>query len=73
MIKRSVISALVLTVSACSNEAVEPMPPQGENATIYPAASVVTMVGDEVAEAVAVRDGKIIAVGELAQLQGDPL
>lgn len=71
MIRRSVLGALIATMAACSNDAVEPMPPQGENATIYSAANVVTMVGDEVAEAVAVRDGKIIAVGDLAELQGD--
>lgn len=71
MIKRSVISVLAVTMTACSNDAVEPAPAQGENAVIYSAETVVTMVGTEAAEAVAVQEGKILAVGSLAQLQAD--
>lgn len=71
MIRRSVISVLVLAMTACSNDAVEPAPAQGENAVIYSAETVVTMVGAQVAEAVAVREGEIVAVGSLAQLQAD--
>ena len=80
MIKRSVISALILGLCACSGEiqtepktdpGFEPMPPQGENAVIYPAAHVVTMAEQGVTEAVAVRDGFIIAVGTLEEVQGD--
>jgi predicted amidohydrolase YtcJ len=80
MIKRSVISALLLGLCACSGDiqtepdtelGFEPMPPQGENAVIYPAAHVVTMAEQGVAEAVAVRDGFIIAVGTLEEVQGD--
>ena len=72
MIKRSALAAAILALTACSNESdIEPMPPQGENAVIYPAASVVTMDDTGVAEAVAVRDGFIIGVGNLEELQGD--
>ena len=73
MIKRSVTAMLMASLVACagSNDTVEPMPPQGANATIYAAASVVTMSDAGVVEAVAVRDGRIIGVGSLAELQGD--
>ncbi|MEO1662848.1 MAG: amidohydrolase [Pseudomonadota bacterium] len=71
MIIRSVLSAAILGLVACSGESVEPMPPQGSNAVIYAAESVVTMAEHGVTEAVAVRDGKIIGVGSLAELQGD--
>ncbi len=72
MIKRSVASAAILALSACSGETgVEPMPPQGENAVIYAAANVVTMDSGGVTEAVAVRDGRIIQVGPLDELRGD--
>ena len=72
MIKRSVASAAILALSACSSETgVEPMPPQGENAVIFAAANVVTMDEGGVTEAVAVRDGRIIQVGSLDELRGD--
>ena len=72
MIKRSALTAAILAVTACSGESdFEPMPPQGLNAVIYPAASVVTMDEAGIAEAVAVRDGVIIGVGSLEELQGD--
>ena len=72
MIKRSAISALLFGLCACSGEIeIEQTPMSGEGAVIYPAAHVVTMAEPGVTEAVAVRDGFIIAVGTLETLQGD--
>ena len=71
MIKRSVLCAAIFGLVGCTSERIEPSPPQGANAVIYSAANVVTMSEQGVAEAVAVRDGKIIGVGSLSDLQGD--
>lgn len=77
MIKRTIVAGLAAMIVGCAQptdntgSGSQSMPVQGENATIYVAASVVTMSSEGVVEAVAVRDGRIIGIGSVDQLQGD--
>lgn len=49
----------------------EQTPMNGEGAVIYSASAIVTMTDGETAEAVAVRDERILAVGDLEALRSD--
>ncbi len=65
----SEIAALGLIVSACTGGQEEA--PAGRDVTLYPAASVITMTDEgDVAEAVAVSGGRVVAVGDLDALEG---
>nr|WP_070958841.1 amidohydrolase [Hyphomonas sp. Mor2] len=71
------ISAISVFVSmalvGCGQPAseTEQTPLAGKDAIIYVADTVITMSNDEIAGAVAVRDGRILAVGEPEQLESD--
>lgn len=58
---------LVVSCAAPTSDLADPA--TGEGMVIYPAGAVVTMVGDEVAGAVAVEENRIIAVGTRADLE----
>lgn len=70
---RHIITGLaVLLAVACSRGEAEKQQHHSEGAVIYPAASVVTMTGeDAVATAVAVKNGRIVGVGSEAELAKD--
>lgn len=60
-------AASSLFLSACSGG--QGPAPAGRDVTLYPAASIVTMTGDgDVAEAVAVSGGRIVAIGDMKSL-----
>lgn len=66
------LSAVILAfAAACAEPASEDGEAQAaaDNVVIYPAATVVTMQGNATAEAVAVEDNRIVAVGERADLE----
>lgn len=70
--KRYALSALSLAlVSACAGPASQNGEPESpmSNVVIYAAATVVTMQGEATAEAVAVEDNRIVAVGARADLE----
>lgn len=62
--------AALVGLAACSPQAseIEQTPYVGEGVTIYPAATVVTMTAES-GDAVAVRDGRILAVSDRANLE----
>lgn len=73
MIKHSIVAALACALAACGQTLTESdqTPMAGEGAVIYPAVAVVTMTEDGAAEAVAVRDTRILALGDVQTLQAD--
>ena len=63
-----IASAAALILASCQSEPVQQYP----NVTIYPANSVVTMTGkNNTAKAIAVKDGKIVGVGNLESLTAE--
>ena len=69
--KRLAMSAMALGLTAaCSAPTTDPADAtSGEQIVIYPAEAVITMVADEVAGAVAVKDNRIAAVGTREALE----
>ncbi|NNE57743.1 MAG: amidohydrolase family protein [Hellea sp.] len=66
--KKLILSAAVLALTACQSEPAEQHP----DVTVFPAASVVTMTGEgDVATAVAIRQDKIVGVGNLESLTAE--
>lgn len=62
-----ILLALAAACAAPTEERAETQ--AGDGVVIYPAAAIITMVSDEVAEAVAVEDNRIVAVGARDALQ----
>lgn len=73
MMKYSIGLALTAALVACAPTQTdrEQTPLGGEGAVIYPASAVVTMTESGSTEAVAVRDSRILALGDVETLQAD--
>jgi len=72
--RQQALSGLLLGLAAaCAGPASDQTAPPGagDGVIIYPAETVVTMEGTETAQAVAVKDDRILAVGGLEGLQAD--